>query len=57
VINQAIKGMNTVLAKPPKKVRVMMARRKLIGKRRVIKANAGEYSTAPIATAKPSQTA
>ena len=33
--------MKTVLAKPPRKVMVMMARRKSVGKRRVTTANTG----------------
>jgi len=40
-ISQAISGMNTVLASPPRKVSVMIARRKSLGKRRVTMENAG----------------
>jgi hypothetical protein len=39
--SHAITGMNTVLASPPRKVSVMMARRKSCGKRRVTTAKAG----------------
>ena len=52
-IHQANSGMNTVLAKPPKKVSVMMARRKSCGKRRVTTAKTGLYKVAAIP--KPSQ--
>ena len=45
-ISQAVSGMNTVLASPPRKVSVMMARRNVAGKRRVTTANTGGYSVA-----------
>ena len=38
--------MKTVLASPPRKVSVMIARLKSCAKRRVTTANAGEYSVA-----------
>jgi len=47
----------TVLARPPKNVIVMMARRKFLGNRRVTSAKAGEYRTVAIAAPKPAQTA
>jgi hypothetical protein len=56
-ISHAVNGMNTVLAKPPRKVKVMMARRKSLGKRRVTTANTGVYSVAAIATPRTAQTA
>ena len=56
-ISQAVSGMNTVLARPPKKVMRMMARRKSFGKRRVTTAKAGAYKVAAIAAPRPAQTA
>jgi len=55
-ISQAVKGMNTVLARPPRKVIVMMARRKSLGKRRVTTANTGVYKIADMATPSAVQT-
>ena len=49
--------MNTVLASPPRKVSVMMARRKSFGNRRVTTAKAGEYSVAAMAAPMAIQTA
>ncbi len=54
-INHAMSGMNTVLAKPPKKVSKMMARRKSLGKRLVNTANAGGYKVAESPMPKPNQ--
>ena len=52
-MHQANRGINTVLASPPKKVRVMMARRKSWAKRRVTTAKAGVYKVAAMPS--PSQ--
>jgi hypothetical protein len=56
-ISQADSGMNTVLASPPRKVMVMMPRRKLSGKRRVTTANTGAYSVADMPAPSSAQTA
>ena len=56
-ISQAVSGMMTVLASPPRNVMVMMARRKSVGNRRVTTAKPGEYNTHAIATPRPIHTA
>ena len=49
--------MNTVLANPPKKVMMMMARRKSFGNRRVTTANTGAYKVADMPKPRPNHTA
>ena len=56
-ISPADSGINTVLARPPRNVSVMMARRKSCGKRRVTTAKTGLYSVAASAAPSTSHTA
>jgi hypothetical protein len=56
-INQADKGMNTVLARPPRNVSVMIARRKSEGYLRVTTANTGGYKVAASPAPRPIHTA